>query len=63
MRRTGSRSIFEPAASPGIQVVRGELEMDGKRFTAGDGAAIADIGSLTFEGRKDAEILVFDMAA
>lgn len=46
-----------------IQVARGELDVNGKRLTAGDGAAITDVETIHIEGRKDAEVLVFDMVA
>jgi redox-sensitive bicupin YhaK (pirin superfamily) len=45
-----------------IQVARGELAVNGERLVAGDGASVAEPGSLRLSGGKDAEVLVFDMA-
>jgi len=45
-----------------LQIVRGEIEVNGNRLTAGDGAAIRDETALTVTGKsKDAEILAFDL--
>jgi hypothetical protein len=37
--------------------------VDGERLAAGDGAAITDMESIAIDGREDAEVLVFVMAA
>jgi len=44
-----------------IQVARGEVDVNGTKLTAGDGAAIEGERSLTIKG-NDAEILLFDLA-
>ena len=45
-----------------LQVVRGEIEANGSRLKAGDGAAIGDETALTVTGKsKNAEILAFDL--
>lgn len=46
-----------------VQVVRGELELNGQRLAAGDGAAISDERELTLRGSGpgDAELLLFDL--
>jgi len=47
-----------------LQVVRGAVQLNGRDLTAGDGAAISQESQLTLKGSsKDAEILLFDMAA
>ena len=46
-----------------IQVARGSVDINGERLSAGDGAAIRDPGLLEIDGRDEAEILLFDMAA
>lgn len=46
-----------------VQVTRGELDIDGERLAAGDGAEITNVDSIRFSGHDDGEILVFDMAA
>lgn len=44
-----------------VQVVRGELSVDGARLRAGDGAAITDRPSLRFVAHDDVEVLLFDL--
>ena len=47
-----------------MQVVRGDVEMNGHRLNAGDGVGITDVATLAITGQtEDAEILLFDMAA
>lgn len=43
-----------------VQVARGEIELNGERLVAGDGAAISDESSVTISG-KSAEVLLFDL--
>ena len=45
-----------------VQVVRGEVTLDGKTLSAGDGAAIAELAQVTITAASEAEILLFDMA-
>ena len=45
-----------------VQVVRGEITLDGKTLSAGDGAAIAELDQVTITAASEAEILLFDMA-
>ena len=44
-----------------IQVASGEVDINGTKLSAGDGAAIANEGEVKIEGRN-AEILLFDLA-
>ncbi len=44
-----------------VQVVQGQLELDGQPLHAGDGVAIEASEELTLTGTADAEILLFDM--
>lgn len=46
-----------------VQVARGEVEVNGERLMAGDGATIADVDAIDIKGRGDGEVLIFDMAA
>lgn len=46
-----------------VQVVRGAVSINGHNLTAGDGAAVSDLGTLSLTGTNEAEVLVFDMAA
>jgi quercetin 2,3-dioxygenase len=43
-----------------VQVARGEVDVNGAKLRAGDGAAIEDEQKLTLNGR-DAELLLFDL--
>jgi len=52
---------FAPGRYGWIQVAKGEVEINGTKLTAGDGAAIADEREVKIDGR-DAEILLFDLA-
>jgi hypothetical protein len=45
-----------------VQVARGNIELDGKPLSAGDGAAISGEPSVRMRGVSDAEILLFDLA-
>ncbi len=46
-----------------VQVARGSITLNGETLTEGDGAAVSDTGALRLEGKSDAEVLLFDMAA
>ncbi len=52
---------LEPERYGWIQVTRGELEVNGERLRAGEGAAIEDERTLTLKGRGTAEFLLFDL--
>jgi redox-sensitive bicupin YhaK (pirin superfamily) len=45
-----------------VQVVRGELDINGETLWEGDGAAVSDEVTLTFAARDESEFLVFDLA-
>ena len=44
-----------------VQIIRGDLAVDGETLSAGDGARIEDKHSLKFVANSEAEFLVFDM--
>ena len=46
-----------------VQLVRGQLDVNGHTLQAGDAAAIEAEGTLQLSGGQDAEVLVFDLAA
>ncbi|HYY06430.1 MAG TPA: pirin family protein [Candidatus Limnocylindria bacterium] len=54
------------ALAPGrhawVQVVRGELALDGTALAAGDGAAVSDTARLALSARASSELLLFDLA-
>lgn len=45
-----------------LQIAQGELSLNGETLSTGDGMAITDETRLTIEGRRDAELLLFDVA-
>ncbi len=45
-----------------LQVAKGEVELNGQKLGQGDGAAVSDEKKLTIKGKKDAEVLLFDLA-
>jgi redox-sensitive bicupin YhaK (pirin superfamily) len=45
-----------------LQVARGAVELNGKKLTQGDGAAISGETKLTIKGIDEAEVLLFDLA-
>jgi redox-sensitive bicupin YhaK (pirin superfamily) len=46
-----------------VHLVRGELEVNGKRLSAGDAAKLQGEAQLKLAQGKDAEVLVFDLSA
>lgn len=46
-----------------VQVARGQIDLNGQTLKQGDGAAISGEEKITLENSRDAEILLFDMAA
>jgi quercetin 2,3-dioxygenase len=45
-----------------LQVARGSVELNGKKLTQGDGAAISQEQKFSIKGTNDAEVLLFDLA-
>lgn len=58
-----ARLVIDPTRKAYVQLVRGELEVNGLRLAAGDAAAIADEAAVTLEHGEQAEVLVFDLTA
>ena len=46
-----------------VHLVRGELDVNGQRLSAGDAALMEGESRLALSGGKDAEVLVFDLTA
>jgi redox-sensitive bicupin YhaK (pirin superfamily) len=44
-----------------VQVISGDVAVNGQDVSAGDGMQITDVSSLVIRGRSEAELLVFDM--
>ncbi len=45
-----------------LQVLRGDVEVNGSALTAGDGAAVSEEASLTIRADGTSEVLLFDLA-
>ncbi len=45
-----------------VQMVRGDMVVNGQELTKGDGLAIQGAGTLTFDNGKNAEFMFFDLA-
>ncbi len=53
---------FERGRFGWVHVAHGAVRLNGAAMTAGDGAAIADVATMTVEASDSAEVLVFDLA-
>lgn len=53
---------ISPKRGAWVQVVKGEITVNGAVLKDGDGAAITDEASLRISARNDSEFLVFDLA-
>jgi len=53
---------IEPGRAGWLQVLRGNLNIDGHNLAAGDGAAVEDEKVVTVRAADDAEVLLFDLA-
>lgn len=60
----GTENKFElkPGRHAWAQVIKGDLEINGVKLVAGDGAAISDETVLDFKTTEESEILLFDLA-
>lgn len=54
--------VLEPGRHAWIQVVEGELDLDGNALGRGDGASVSGEKVLRIEGRDRVEFLLFDLA-
>ena len=54
---------LNPQRKTWVQMLRGQLDVNGHTLQAGDGAALEAEGGLQLSGGQDAEVLVFDLAA
>lgn len=53
---------LRPGRQAWVHVARGSVELNGTELGDGDGAAVTGDEKLSFLGRSDAEVLVFDLA-
>ena len=54
---------LDPRRKSYVQLLRGELQVNGEALRAGDAAQLEGESRLQLSGGKDAEVLVFDLAA
>ena len=54
---------LDPARKSYVHLVRGELEVNGSKLRTGDAALLVGESQLALAAGKDAEVLVFDLAA
>lgn len=61
--KTGEKveHAMKPNRHAWVQVTRGAILINGQLLEAGDGAALSGESSLQLEGKKEAEVLVFDL--
>lgn len=52
---------IEPSHKVFVQIIDGELALNGQQASSGDGVQIEDVSKLTIHSSKDAEFLLFDM--
>lgn len=55
--------IPKPGRLQWVQLVRGQLDVNGQTLNAGDGAAISDENHIKFDNAKAAEVILFDMVS
>jgi len=54
---------LDPSRKSYVQLIRGELQVNGQTLQAGDAAKLQAESNLHLSGGKDAEVLVFDLCA
>jgi len=52
---------LSPGRHAWLQVIRGQLEVDGTMLTASDGLAITDEAELSVQAASEAEVMLFDL--
>ncbi len=45
-----------------IQVARGEIQLEGETLRGGDGAALSQVSSVEVRGKRESEVLLFELA-
>jgi hypothetical protein len=53
---------LEPDRHAWVQIVKGELDLNGERLREGDGAALSDVKLIEMQANSDTEVLLFDLA-
>jgi quercetin 2,3-dioxygenase len=50
-----------PGRGAWVQVVRGEIDLNGHRLATGDGAAVDGMAAITLTARQETELVLFDL--
>jgi redox-sensitive bicupin YhaK (pirin superfamily) len=58
----GERLELRSGRHAWVQVIRGDVTVNGESLAAGDGAAISDEAAVELRAESDAEVLLFDLA-
>ncbi len=58
-----ARLLLDPQRKAYVQLIRGELQVNGQRLKAGDAAKLAAESALHLTNGQDTEVLVFDLSA
>ena len=58
-----ARLALDPTRKAYVHLVRGELTVNGQALKTGDAVALRDEAALVLDQARDAEVLVFDLAA
>lgn len=58
-----ARLALDPTRKAYVHLVRGELSVNGQALKTGDAVALRDEAALVLDQARDAEVLVFDLAA
>jgi redox-sensitive bicupin YhaK (pirin superfamily) len=53
---------IDPVRYGYVQLISGQLDLNGQTLNPGDGAAVSELSALEIKADKDAEFLVFDLA-
>lgn len=61
--KSGDKVVHElkPLRHAWIHVAEGDVEINGETLSSGDGAAVSEEEVLTFTGKGDSQVLMFDM--
>ncbi|MDH5204811.1 MAG: pirin family protein [Hylemonella sp.] len=55
--------VVDPQRKAYVHLVRGEIEVNGERLTAGDAALLDQEPRISLQAGRDAEVLIFDLQA
>lgn len=61
--KSGDKVVHElkPLRHAWIHIAEGDVEINGETLSSGDGAAVSEEEALTFTGKGDSQVLMFDM--